>query len=41
MIGGYVVRDRSLDELFGRYVYADLCVGELRSLLPTAPHGHR
>jgi glucose/arabinose dehydrogenase len=37
--GGYVVRDRALDELYGRYLYADFCVGELRSLnlgLPTA-----
>jgi len=32
--GGYVVRDRKLDSLYGRYVYADLCVGELRSLVP-------
>ncbi len=37
--GGYVVRDRALDDLYGRYVYGDWCVGELRSLnlgLPTA-----
>jgi glucose/arabinose dehydrogenase len=32
VIGGYVVRDRSLPSLYGRYVYADLCEGELRSL---------
>lgn len=32
IIGGYVVRDRALDDLFGRYLYADFCVGELRSL---------
>ncbi len=32
IIGGYVVRDRSLPSLYGRYVYADLCEGELRSL---------
>jgi glucose/arabinose dehydrogenase len=30
--GGYVVRDRSLGDLYGRYLYADFCVGELRSL---------
>jgi len=34
IIGGYVVRDRSLPSLQGRYVYADLCEGELRSLAP-------
>jgi hypothetical protein len=31
--GGYVVRDASLGDLYGRYVYADFCVGEIRSLL--------
>ena len=30
--GGYVVRDTSLGDLYGRYLYADFCVGELRSL---------
>jgi glucose/arabinose dehydrogenase len=34
VIGGYVVRDRRLPSLYGRYVYADLCEGELRSLVP-------
>ena len=34
IIGGYVVRDRRLDGLRGRYVYADLCEGQLRSLVP-------
>ena len=29
--GGYVVRDRSLPALAGRYVYGDFCKGELRS----------
>jgi glucose/arabinose dehydrogenase len=29
--GGYVVRDRALPALLGRYVYGDLCKGELRS----------
>jgi len=30
--GGYVVRDPSLGDLYGRYLYADYCVGEIRSL---------
>jgi glucose/arabinose dehydrogenase len=34
IIGGYVVGDRRLPSLHGRYVYADLCEGELRSLVP-------
>jgi len=34
IIGGYVVRDPSLASLRGRYVYADLCEGQLRSLEP-------
>jgi glucose/arabinose dehydrogenase len=34
IIGGYVVADRSLRSLYGRYVYADLCEGQLRSLVP-------
>ena len=34
IIGGYVVRDRNLPSLFKRYVYADLCEGELRRLEP-------
>jgi glucose/arabinose dehydrogenase len=29
--GGYVVRDRAVRSLFGRYVYADLCKGRLRA----------
>jgi glucose/arabinose dehydrogenase len=29
--GGYVVRDRRLESLYGRYLYGDFCVGELRS----------
>jgi glucose/arabinose dehydrogenase len=32
--GGYVVRDRRLAKLRGRYVYADYCSGEIRSLRP-------
>ena len=34
IIGGYVVRDRRLRPLYRRYVYADLCEGQLRSLVP-------
>jgi len=30
--GGYVVRDKSVPALLGRYVYGDLCKGELRSV---------
>ncbi len=36
--GGFVVRDRSLPALLGRYVYGDYCAGELRSLEPAVPH---
>ncbi len=32
--GGVVVRDEDLPTLYGRYLYADLCVGELRSFTP-------
>jgi glucose/arabinose dehydrogenase len=35
--GGYVVRDQSLGDLYGRYLYADFCVGQLRSLVPALP----
>jgi glucose/arabinose dehydrogenase len=35
--GGYVVRDRSLPSLLGRYVYGDFCAGELRSFTPATP----
>lgn len=34
IIGGYVVRDPRLKGLRGRYIYADLCEGRLRSLVP-------
>jgi glucose/arabinose dehydrogenase len=34
IIGGYVVRDPSLPDLLGRYIYGDLCTGELRSFIP-------
>jgi glucose/arabinose dehydrogenase len=35
--GGYVVRDHSLPALYGRYVYGDFCIGELRSFKPASP----
>jgi glucose/arabinose dehydrogenase len=35
LIGGYVVRDRSLHPLLHRYVYGDFCTGKIRSLIPT------
>ncbi len=38
IIGGVVVRDHSLGGLYRHYVYADLCEGKLRSLVP---HLHR
>jgi glucose/arabinose dehydrogenase len=34
IIGGYVVADPSLRSLYKHYVYADLCEGQLRSLVP-------
>ena len=34
IIGGYLARDPRLRGLRGRYVYADLCEGQLRSLPP-------
>jgi glucose/arabinose dehydrogenase len=34
IIGGYVVRDKNLRSLYKRYLYADLCEGQLRSLVP-------
>lgn len=38
IIGGYVVRDASVSDLYGRYLYADFCVGLIHSLiLPTPP----
>jgi glucose/arabinose dehydrogenase len=35
--GGYVVRDPTLGDLVGRYLYADYCVGQVRSLIPGLP----
>jgi glucose/arabinose dehydrogenase len=42
ILGGYVVRDRALADLYGRYLYTDYCTHDLRSLalgLPTATGG--
>jgi hypothetical protein len=40
IIGGYVIRDPSLGDLYGRYVYTDYCQGEIRSLvLPSTASG--
>jgi glucose/arabinose dehydrogenase len=44
IIGGYVVRDPRLPRLDGSYVYADLCEGQLRALVPhlrRASHDHK
>jgi glucose/arabinose dehydrogenase len=41
IIGGYVVRDPSLGDLYGRYLYGDLCVGQLRSFELANPAGDR
>ena len=35
VIGGYVSRDRRIPSLSGRYVYGDLCSGEIRSFAPS------
>jgi hypothetical protein len=32
--GGFVVRDQSVPELLGRYLYGDFCTGKLRSFRP-------
>lgn len=37
IIGGYVVRDASLGDLYGRYLYTDYCSEGVRSLI--LPHG--
>lgn len=39
IIGGYVARGPGYGDLYGRYLYGDLCVGDVRSFLPAAPFG--
>ena len=34
--GGFVSRDKRVRSLFGRYVYADFCKGQIRSFVPRA-----
>jgi glucose/arabinose dehydrogenase len=36
--GGYVVRDRHVPALYGRYVYGDFCKGQVRSARLSAGH---
>ena len=38
IIGGYVVRGPGMGDLNGRYLYGDLCTGDLRSFSPAAPY---
>jgi glucose/arabinose dehydrogenase len=40
IIGGYVVADRQLRSLHKRYVYADLCEGQIRALTPGLRRAH-
>jgi hypothetical protein len=37
IIGGYVVRGPGMGSLYGRYLYGDLCEGDIRSFSPSAP----
>ena len=37
IVGGYVVRDPSLGDLYGRYLFTDSYDGTIRSLLPQLP----
>jgi hypothetical protein len=39
IIGGYVVRDPSLGDLYGRYIYTDFCTAGIRSLALPAEAG--
>ncbi len=41
IVGGFVVRDRRLRSLRGRYVYGDYCSGELRSFRPRLKRARR
>lgn len=38
VIGGYVVRDRALRSLYGRYLYGDLCKPQIRSVRIVGGH---
>jgi hypothetical protein len=40
IMGGYVVRDPSLPDLYGRYLYGDLCTGDVRSIALDVPLAH-
>jgi Glucose / Sorbosone dehydrogenase len=37
IIGGYVARGPAMGDLYGRYLYGDLCEGDIRSFSPAAP----
>jgi hypothetical protein len=37
IIGGYVARAAGMGDLYGRYIYGDLCEGEIRSFCPASP----
>ena len=37
IIGGYLARSPALGDVAGRYIYGDLCVGDVRSFFPAAP----
>jgi glucose/arabinose dehydrogenase len=37
VIGGYVARGPNLGDVYGRYLYGDLCVGDIRSFAPVNP----
>jgi len=39
VVGGYVVRDPTVPELLGRYLYGDYCQGWIRSVDPSAAGG--
>ncbi len=39
IIGGHLSRDAAVPELYGRYVYGDLCEGQVRSLNLADPFG--
>jgi Glucose / Sorbosone dehydrogenase len=38
IIGGYVARNAGLGDLYGRYLYGDLCEGDIRSFCPASPY---